>query len=419
MSERTKITKRVVDALEPSERDVIVWDSEVKGFGVKVTPKGRRSYLLFYRNASGQQRKPTIGQHGAITADQARIIAKQWLAEIAQGVDVSRSRASARSAPTVAELAERYLVEYAELHKKPSSVVSDRSNLRNHVLPLLGKHRVADVTRSDIDRVKMAVKEGKTARRMKAKARGRSIVRGGSGIANRVVALLSKIFACAVEWEMRETNPAHGVRKFTEHRKDRFLDIDEIGRLNNALDQVDERGELSPFATAAIRVLMLTGLKLGEVRDLTWAEVDIENRLLRLKDTKTGKRTVPINNTAFDIIEGVPVLGETGRAPEALVFPSLRTGGSMSLTRPWHHVRKLADISDDATLHTLRHTFASFGVMGGLTLPQVGALLGHKSAQTTLRYADHMTNAVRGYSEQVSSALTQKRAGASTSSEEL
>ena len=408
MSNRVKITKKVVEGLSPSERDVIVWDNEIKGFGIKVTPTGKRSYILFYRNASGQQRKPTIGQHGAITAEQARTTAKLWLADVTKGVDVSRVRSKARTAPTVADLADRYLTEYAELHKKPRSVATDRSNLRNHVLPLLGKHRVVDVTRSDIDSVKIAVKEGKTARSLAAKARGRSIIKGGPGIANRVVALLSKMFACAVEWEMRETNPAQGVRKFKEQRKDRFLDTDEIVRLHQALDEADTSNSLSPYATAAIRVLLLTGLRLGEVRDLTWEEVDVANRMLRLKDTKTGKRNVPINNDAFEIIMALPQLGAEARSPKAMVFPSLRTNGPMSLTRPWYAIRLAANISDDATIHTLRHTFASFAVMGGLTLPQVGALLGHKSTQTTLRYADHMTEAVRGYSQLTAQSLKRR-----------
>ena len=408
MSNRVKITKRIVEALEPSVRDIIVWDTEVKGFGIKITPTGKRSYILFYRNASGQQRKPTIGQHGAITAEQARTTAKLWLADVSKGVDVSRNRTMARLAPTVAELAERYLTDYAELHKKPRSIASDRSNLRAHVLPLLGNHRVADVTRNDIDQVKIAVREGKTARCLEARARGRSIIRGGPGVANRVVALLSKMFACAVDWDMRETNPAHNIRKFKEHRNDRFLNTDEIVRLHAALDDADENVTMSPFATAAIRVLLLTGLRMGEVRDLTWAEVDINNGLLRLKDTKTGKRTVPINQIALEIIEAVPKLSADSRLPEAHVFPSLRTGGPMSLTRPWYTVRAAANISEDATLHTLRHTFASFAVMGGLTLPQVGALLGHKSTQTTLRYADHMTEALRGYSDKTSKLLERK-----------
>ena len=195
-----RLTKRMVDATIPADRDIILWDSDVKGFGLKVTPAGRRVYFLYYRTKAGQQRRPTIGLHGELTVDQARQIAKQWIAEAALGGDVSRDRRAARNAETVADLARRFITDYAIVHKKPRSVATDRANIENHVLPLIGQLAVREVTRADLERLHLAVMEGKTARQLTAKPRGRRIIRGGAGIANRVLALVSKMFACAEDW---------------------------------------------------------------------------------------------------------------------------------------------------------------------------------------------------------------------------
>ncbi len=406
MATKGKITKRSVEALPTGTRDCLLWDVEVRGFFAKVTPTGRRSYGLFYRTGSGKQRRPTIGQHGAITADQARQIAKAWLAEVAAGVDPSGARQRNRTAPTVSDLAARYLTEYAEVHKKPSSVRTDRANIENHVLPLLGDKRVAEVSRADIEAAKLSIRQGATARKLKAKKRGRRNVTGGEGIANRVIALLSKMFACSMDWDMRETNPAQGIRKFREFRKDRFLDFDELQRLRTALAAAEGDTSFNPAAVAAIRFLLLTGLRRGEVLELRWGNVDLQRGLLRLSDTKTGARTVPLNTAAFEVLRQVRAGGLSGGGDEGHVFASLRTGKAIALAEPWKRVREIAEIDASATLHTLRHTFASWGVMNGLSLPQVGVLLGHKSTQTTLRYADHVTEAVRGYSERAAHGVS-------------
>src|SRR5690606_22862173 len=141
-------------------------------------------------------------------------------------------------------LSERYLDEYAVPNKRASSVASDRANLQNHIVPTLGTMRVKDVKRADIERLKLAVREGKTARKSPAKARGRRIVTGGQGVANRVLALASKMFGCAEEWGLLETNPARGIRKYREFRKDRYLDREEVSRLLVALDEADITGKL-------------------------------------------------------------------------------------------------------------------------------------------------------------------------------
>ena len=399
--QRERLTKSVVERIHPGPKDIVVWDQEVKGFGLKVTPKGRRVYFAFYRTLAGQQRKPAIGVHGKVTAENARQIAKKWIAGALVGQDISAERQEARTAPLVKDLAARYLEEYAKPHKKPSSYKSDKSNLEHHVLPLIGTKKVSELKRSDIEFVKTSVRAGKTAKRKKARYRGRCIVKGGPGVANRVVALLSKMMACAVDWDLRLDNPALRIKKYPERRKDRFLDMDEIRRLLIALRDSEQQRIETPDVVACFLLLLLTGLRRGEILNLTWDDVDFSRKNLILPDSKTGARTVPLNNQAFDILQ-------KHHASKDGLFIVKSTAGQQSrpaLGKPWERVRTRANIDKSATINALRHTFASWSVMGGLSLPQTGALLGHKSAQTTLRYADHLTQAVRGYSQQTANLI--------------
>ena len=168
---RDRLTKSVVERVESVSKDIIVWDRDVKGFALKVTPSGKKIYFAYYRTQSGQQRKPTIGVHGKVTAEEARQIAKRWIAAALNGKDISGERQAARAAPLVRDLAKRYLEEYAARFKKPRSCLSDQSNLNNHVLPLIGAKKVAEVTRADIEMIKAAIREGKTSARRKAKFR--------------------------------------------------------------------------------------------------------------------------------------------------------------------------------------------------------------------------------------------------------
>jgi integrase len=397
---RDRLTKSIVDGLTPKSKDLVVWDRDLKGFGVKVTPTGKKIYFAFYRTMSGQQRKPSIGLHGKVTAEEARQIARKWIAAAVSGQDISGERQESRAAPLIRELAQKYLDDYAASFKKPSSCKSDRSNLTNHVLPLIGSKKVAEVTRADIESVKIAIREGKTSARRKAKLRGRSITSGGPGAANRTMSLLSKMMGCAVDWGMRPDNPALRIKKYPEKRKDRFLDADEIRRLLKALEFVEVRGTETLHSVACLRLLLLTGLRLGEVRDVEWKDIDLELGILKLHDSKTGARTVPLNNQAIAVLQK-HIVTKT----DIYVIQSATGEGRPSLGKPWQRIRKLAEIDETANIHSLRHTFASWAVMGGLSLAQTGALLGHKSTQTTLRYADHLTDAVRGYSQRTANII--------------
>jgi integrase len=397
---RQRLTKSVVENVEPGSKDIIVWDRDVKGFGLKVTPKGKSVYFAYYRAANGQQRRPVVGVHGVMTAEDARQISRKWIGSAFAGQDVSQDRQAARSTPLVRDLAERYLEEHAKPFKKPSSCKTDKSNIEHHVLPILGTKKVAEVSRWDIEHLKSAIRDGKTASSLKARRRGRSIVKRGPGVANRVIALMSKMMACAVRWELRTGNPVFGTEKYPERRKDRFLDAPEIGRLIAALEQAEQEETETPDVIACFLLLLFTGLRCGEILALEWEDVDFTRGTQRLIDSKTGARTVPINKQAAEILKR-----HAANRQGQYVVRSATAEGRPSLGKPWQRLRQRADIDDTANIHCLRHTFASWAVMDGLSLAQTGALLGHTSPQTTPRYADHLTEAVRGYSQKTANLI--------------
>jgi integrase len=407
---RDKITKRSVEALQPGPRDIFLWDSEIPGFGCKVTSKGGRIYLLQY-SRNDRDHRVTIGRHGVeFTAEQARNEVRRLRGLIASGENPALARVRERSAPTVAELGQRYLEEYARPHKKPSGFAQDRRNLDNHIVPLIGSLKVSDIERQDVTRVMRDVAAGKTAKNEKTKLQGRRIVRGGEIVANRVHALLSKMFELAEDWKYRPngSNPCRGAKRFAEHKVERFLSAEELSRLGTALNAAKEgrlvveadapvtvpekrkrggqrrigpRSE-NPYAVTAIQLLLLTGCRLGEILELRWSHVDFERRLLLLPDSKTGAKTVYLSEPALG------VLSDMERAEGSpYVFPGKRSSEPLrSIRKPWEHLCKAARLQN-LRLHDLRHSFASVGAASGLSLPMIGALLGHSQPNTTARYA--------------------------------
>ena len=409
---KDKLTKTTVEAVRPADQDVHVWDTGLPGFGLKVTPKGLRVYVLQYRYR-GRQTRCTIGRHEIdMKADEARRKARRLLGLLADGQDPKTGLKEEEPSPTVKELAERYMTDHALPHKKPSSAATDRRNLDNHVIPLLGKQFVSDVVPADIARLLRDVAAGKTAKDEKTgKKQGRRIVEGGKGVANRVLALLSKMFALAERWDLRPqaSNPCSGTAKFAEHKVERFLSTQELARLGTALAAADraviaatdgkgagrrQRSQLPDQAAVTartteqrsaltgIRLLLFTGCRLGEILNLKWAQVDFERRLLLLPDSKTGAKAVYLSSHATQLLQNTRRVGEN---PYVLAGREAREPIA-SLRGAWGRLCKAAKISD-VRLHDLRHSFASVGAAGGLSLPVIGGLLGHSQPSTTARYA--------------------------------
>jgi integrase len=401
-----KITKRNVDSTEAEPGDVFVWDTEVKGFGLKVTPKGRKVYLLQYRLPGSSTRRYTIGVHGAPwTPDGARNEAIALLGQVSRGEDPAEVRQATRADPTIAELCDLYLAEGVAT-KKASTVTADRARIGRHVKPVLGRKQLRSLTRADVTRFLSDVASGKTAVDERTRKRGRAIVRGGPIAANRALATLSAVLGFANERGMRADNPVRGVKKFKEGRRTRFLSNDEIARLGEVLRATELEGG-NPFAIAALRLLILTGCRKNEILSLRWEEVDIGSGFLRLSDSKTGAKPVYLGAPARALLAELP-----RQSGNPYVICGDKPGGHfVGLQKIWTNVRVKAGL-DDVRLHDLRHSFASVAARSGESLLVIGKVLGHSTSSATSRYAHLSEDPVRNASETTSQKVGNLLGGA-------
>ena len=399
-----KISKRSVDALKPGEKDIFLWDTELRGFGVKCTSKGRRVYLLQYRQ-HGRLRRYTIGKHSdPWTPTQARQEAARLLGLIAEGEDPAEIKQDAKKGITVAELCKLYLDEGCTT-KKPSTVATDRGRIERHIIPLLGRMRVDKVKRADVQRFMNDVATGKTMADVKTGKFGRARVSGGKGTATRTVGLLGGIMSFAVERGYIEHSPVLGVKRFPDKKNERFLSEAELARLGRVLAEAEQEGT-NPCAIAAVRLLLLTGCRRGEILGLRWTEVDFNRACLRLDDSKTGQKVVPLGAPALEVLDSIPrVQGSP------FVLPASKGSGHfVGLPKIWQRIRERADLPG-VRLHDARHSFASVGASGGMSLPIVGKLLGHASPGTTARYAHLSDDPVRAAADQISGDIAAAMGG--------
>ena len=360
-----KLTKRLIDLTLPSDKDLNLRDSEIKGFHCKITPSGKKVYLLYYRTKDGRERRPVIGSHGEITCEQARIIAKEWLHTISKGGDPSLEKQENRQSLTIAQLSEKYLIDYSQIHKKSYSTKIEEVHLKNDILPSIGKIKLISLTQNDISNLHKSLKHKPIT-------------------ANRCLALISKMLNLSEKWGLRGDagSLCKHIDKYPETKREKFLSLDEIERLFAALKDCGIKRIESPSALNAIKLLLLTGCRLSEILELKWEYIDITNYRINFPDSKTGKKTTYISPFVIEILNEI----ERKQNNPYVITGAIEGAHLVNLQKPWTRIRKLAGI-EDIRIHDLRHSFASIGAASGLSLPIIGALLGHNQVKTTARYA--------------------------------
>lgn len=393
---RVKLTKRLIEATQTATQDVVLWDSELPGFGVKVTASGRRIYFVFYRTAHGVQRKPSLGLHGALTCDAARGMAMQWLAAVARGEDPSAQRKAQRRAATVRDLAVRFVEEHAKPRTKPSTAAQYARLIDTKIIPKLGTRKIETVVRSDVMTLMHEL-------------------RATPYEANRVRSTLSKMFNLAELWELRPdgSNPCRHVPKFKETDRSRFFSAAELLTIGEYLDQGSlAHGEPGVFADI-VRFLSLTGCRLSEALGLRWEWIETDRRTIHLPDAKAGARYVYVGEAARRILLA------REQASSAWVFPN-RTGDG-PVTKPaiegyWRRLRKRTGLVN-ARLHDLRHTVGTFGGQTGHNAFVIRDLLGHKTLAMTNRYVERANTAARDAATEVADLIDKALSAARPSNE--
>jgi integrase len=366
-----KITKSQVDSADPLSKDRFVWDTELKGFGLKVTPAGSKVYILQYRKGGrgSPTKRLTIGRHGALTPDQARKEAARLLGAITLGDDPAAVRAEAKAAPMMTAFAERFMAEHAATKTKPRSEAEYRRLIDKIILPALGRKRVRDITRADISRLHHEHRET-------------------SYQANHAVGVLSKMFSLAELWGERpaNSNPCKGIERYAERKHERMLSADELARLADALKTYTG----STYVVAAIKLLVFTGARRNEILTLRWEWINFERGEARLPDSKTGTKTLHLPAPALAVLTDLPRV----EGNPYVIVGNVAGRHMVNLNGPWCDIRKAAGL-DDVRLHDLRHAFASVAASSGMGLPIIGKMLGHTQAVTTARYAHLASDPVK------------------------
>ena len=365
----SKLTKTIIDNLETSKR-IHIWDSQIKGFGVRVSSAGRKTYILKYRaggGRAGQQRWLTLGTHGSITCEQAREKAVKLLAEIADGKDPQKIKFDYREAPKTQDLWDKYEKEHLPT-KKPKSQEEDIRNWKNEIAPKLANKKIKDVNRQDIEKILLSFKDRPY-------------------LGNRVYALISKMMNLAEYWEFRNphSNPCLHVKKYKEEKRERYLNKAELEKLGEVLSFFEAKSKINLYTSSAIKLLLLTGARVSEILTAKWEWVDWEKRTINLPDSKTGKKPLFLSSSAIDILNKLKNIPEIDDNP--YIIRGFKANSHMNcISKAWQRIRKEAGI-EDVRIHDLRHTVASIAVGQGANLPIIGRLLGHSQVQTTQRYA--------------------------------
>jgi len=385
-----KITIQNVKKLAPGGQ---LWDAGLSGFGVRRQGNGPAAYVVKYRAGRGRnatQRWLTLGKHSeAFTPDEARAAARKVIGLVADGKDPAAARKAERMAGTVAALTAEFEAAHAKIWR-PSTVRSNAGLIARAIVPAFGTRRPNDVTHADVARWHVGL--GETP-----------------GAANRALAILSSMFGWAIKNQLRDApNPCRDVKRYRGRKIERHLSAVELARLDEALKAVDSK---EPYTVAALRLLIFTGARLGEILGLRWEWIDLEAELIRLPDSKTGAKPIYLNAQARKVLATLPRI-----AGNPHVIVGANSGASLvNLEKPWRRIRDAAGLAD-VRIHDLRHSFASIGAGMGEGLPIIGKLLGHRNTSTTAKYAHLSPDPVRAANEKIGERIAAAMTGSEPAS---
>jgi len=371
-----------VETQAANGRDRIVFDGQVPGFALRVTPIGTKLFIVQAR-IGGSKRRITVGVFPKMPLAKARAEALQVLAAMRSGIDPTaerkaRLRAAAAKSITVRELSERWLAEFVVPKLKPRTQHDYKKLLARYVLPALGNLTVAEIDRAHVEKLHLSMSD-----------KPRS--------ANYTVAVTRALLSFAVRHGLRANNPAKDVRLYREGRRERYLTEAEIGAAAEAISAAERAGVIGPFGVAGLRLALFTGARSGEITAFKWGHVGWERRIIRLPDSKNNDpRTIHLSDAAIEVLRTIPHVGE--------FIIAGRRGSYKNLSRAWTFVRKYAGL-DDVRLHDLRHSYASLAAGRGVPLHTIGKLLGHRDSTTTQRYAHLARDVVQSVNDELGAAM--------------
>jgi integrase len=357
-----RITEAIATALKAhtGSKDVCLFDSLLSGYALRRTVNGTLVHLARCRTG-GRKLTVSIGRWPAMTVAEARTLAGMAITDMRAGRDPalerrSRLQAAAANGVTLEAFATEWMANHVRLKCRPKTADDYAQNLRKHVLPAIGGRTIADLTFSDVN-----------ALHVKMKATPRA--------ANYTIGMLSGMMAHAIRGGLRRDNPVRGITRYAERARERFLSPHEFTAAVNGIEAAVAEGIILPQAGGALKLALYTGARRGEICITNWSSIDWGRRIIRLQESKTGARTIHLNDHALAVLRDLP------RTGPLIIGLKPRT-----IDRAWGLVRARCNLAD-VRLHDLRHSFASLALKSGIPLAMIGKLLGHRRPSTTARYA--------------------------------
>lgn len=408
---RRKLEKTMVDSLQPGAEDYYAWDTDTKGFGVRVWPSGAKTYVYQYRTPEGRQRLYKIGRHGELTPSEARNAAKKVAADIMRGdnTDPVGRRRDRRSALKIGALLDEYTRSAKFAEKTESTKTTDKSRIERHIKPLIGKEVADKLTRENVRKLFADIKDGKTAKDEKTgKKHGRSIVKGGEGTARKAIRILRAALNWGIEQGYLKENPATGLNIGKDKVRRTIIEgRDEYSIVFAAIDKMESERRLRSPVADAIRLVILTGARRGEIARLKWSQVDLRKGLLVLQPDshKTGAKTgedreIGLSTASQGIIARQPIT-----SPDDLVFPSTKNGVPNDLSKAWTKIRAEAGLPKEVVLHTMRHSLATSLAFQGAQAAEIMAAMGHRHISTSQKYIHWTQDAKAALAERYTSGI--------------